>query len=55
LLETRAQALDPAAGDAGVTVQRTGDLAGFLAKLAVKVGKLRLQLLDPRMAVEQRR
>ena len=55
LLEAGAQALDPAAGDARIIVERARDLAGFLAKLAVEVGKLRLQFLDARMVVEQRR
>jgi hypothetical protein len=55
LLEAGAEALDPAAGDARVIVQRARDLAGLFAKLAVEIGQLRLQFLDARMAVEQRR
>ena len=55
LIEAGAQAVDPAAGDAGIIVERTRDLAGFVANLAVEIGKLRLQFLDARMVVEQRR
>ena len=55
LVEARAQAVDPAAGNAGVVLQRAGDLAGFLAQLAVEIAKLGLQFLDAGMAVEQRR
>jgi hypothetical protein len=55
LFEACAQALDPAAGDTRIIVQRTRDLARFFAKLPVEIGKLRLQLLDARMTVKQGR
>ena len=55
LVEAGTEAFDPATGDARVILERAGDLARLFADLAVEVGKLRLQLLDARMTVEQRR
>ena len=55
LLQAGAEAFDPAAGDPCVAVERTRQLAGFLAELAVEIIELRLQFLDARMVVEQGR
>jgi hypothetical protein len=55
LVEARHQAIDPADGEARVTLERARDLARLLAQLAIEIGKLRPQLLDAGMAIEQRR
>src|SRR3984957_11688991 len=55
LLKTCAQAFNPAAGDARIAIQRTRYLARFVPNLPIEIGKLRLQLLDTRVTVEQRR
>ena len=55
LLEARAQAFDPPAGDPRIVVERARDLAGLVANLTVEIGELRLQFLDARMMVEQGR
>ena len=50
-----AERLDARARDLGVVLERTRELLRFVANLALEVGDLRLQFLDARMIVEQRR
>ena len=55
MIEARAQAVDPTAGDARIIIQRAGHLAGLVTHLAIEIAELRLQFLDAGMTVEQRR
>ena len=55
LVEAALQRFHPRACDLGVVLERAGKLRRLVANLALEIADLRLQFLDARMIVEQRR